>query len=219
MCRGAIISPRFIVTSARCMVMPHDKHIVRVGSPVPFQGGTPHEVFEIHNHPEFDSNPTKDLSVLVLEVRVAFADDDKTTDLIWMPNRDEEIAAGSIGLNPAWNAYFTVENNVTKWTPKLETIEFEIGDKYKCLELVKKTENPAFTVDDFLQSHICAKKIGNSGCPGKVGSPLVVNGKLVGIKAYEDDYVCDGKSDKPALFVNIAHLIDQIVLRSGNLVE
>ncbi|XP_055842716.1 serine protease SP24D-like [Episyrphus balteatus] len=195
-CGGSIISSRYILTAAHCVIHDHgteiyspNEIIIRVGSMYRLTGGKLVAVKNIKVHEHY-GNFLNDIALLELEETLTFSSNVQpialSTDEV--PNDAQVIISGwgrlyENGENAEWLKYNTVS--------RLDQADCQRQIGYG------------------LDSIICLAHSANKGaCMGDSGGPAVYNGKLVGISNFIMD-VCG--SSKPDAFGKVSYYLDWIL--------
>ncbi|XP_051168572.1 chymotrypsin-1-like [Leptopilina boulardi] len=182
-CGGAIISSTHILTAAHC-VKKYEASIeykyieILSGTNNLKSGGNSNKIKSINSHPNYVITPKNrpkfindtayDIAIITLEKAIQFNDVQKS---IKLTNRDDYN--GYKGIVSGWGYTDLSVNKSSSYLKKLNT---NIFSGAQCSEL---------------NTQICSRSTFSNGlCFGDSGSPLTVNGELVGIAAYVSKYGC-----------------------------
>ncbi|XP_054088503.1 serine protease SP24D-like [Zeugodacus cucurbitae] len=171
-CGGSIISERYILTAAHCVVVgesiqsyPPRVFQVRVGSIQRSIGGQVLKLKQIIVNKAY-SDSLNDVALLELEQPLVFTKDIQPIQLA-----DAEVPSGEDVIISGWGRLSTngPSPNILQWnTLKALTVQ-------ECEELIGVGED----------SLIClAHKVNNGACRGDSGGPATYKGKLVGVAGF-----------------------------------
>ncbi|XP_008561077.1 trypsin 3A1 isoform X1 [Microplitis demolitor] len=196
-CSGAIISYRWIVTSAQCIVNFRPCHpliTIRAGTENRYNNGSIHAVDNYIVHPEFKCNgckiPVNDIGLISIKDTFTF---DNTRKFIKLHNNNHH------------NAVENQKVNVSGWDDNFEKIELSAHLKMKSWSTITTAQcrNYYFFIDEAINNMICAVSDDekNPCVVGDLGNPMVVNGRLVGVKSYRMG--CHSFPGSPTIYTSI----------------
>ncbi|CAL7944352.1 unnamed protein product [Xylocopa violacea] len=168
-CGGAIIDQYHILTAAHCVAaMKQNLNVVTVvsGSTNLQQGGTPHKVVGMWAHPNYDgkNKVNNDIGVIKLASPINYNNFQKS-----VPLASARPPAHSTATVSAWGKV-SVNGGVSN---TLQYLNLKIIDLNQCRKYHELEIN---------NSAICTfNGVGTGLCNGDSGSPLVYNGKVVGV--------------------------------------
>ncbi|XP_055301508.1 chymotrypsin-1-like [Sitodiplosis mosellana] len=191
-CGCAIISDKWVVTAAHCVVGETAENLeVYVGSNDWKIGGTSYRVAEIIVHEELSSFFANDIAVIRVQGSITLNDKVQTIEY-----SSEEVPDGAVLQLTGWGRL-----QAGGVTPQhLQIIKLNAVQTEKCREIYSSSA----PVHD---SHICTlNKVGEGACNGDSGGPLVYNNKLVGIVSWGAPCAIG----KPDVFAKVAFLFNWI---------
>ncbi|XP_011505729.1 PREDICTED: chymotrypsin-2-like [Ceratosolen solmsi marchali] len=174
-CGGAIVSQRYIVTAAHCVSDLHKKKrdvAIYVGVSNKNTSGTMLTIRNIHVDPEYSSITNVEQmnrhDFSIVKETIIFNEAQNKVEL-----ENQEIRENDLVLLSGWGSISYPNND---FADILQKTTMRILDNNKCSQRV------GFVVH---YEQVCAfKRKGIGACIGDSGSPLVINGKLVGISSF-----------------------------------
>ncbi|XP_017053729.1 trypsin delta-like [Drosophila ficusphila] len=205
-CGGAIISNNYILTAARCLERYGMRDIqVRIGTNNCQSGGSRVKICKLKKHDQY-SKYRVDTSLVLLKTCTPIT----TTDLTKPIEGSHKIPAdnsqanatgcGSLNRNfgDVWEGGRTFDHAV--YPTYSRSSEVKIYNQKQCAADWHKII-PMLRISELT---ICTKTAGIGACSGDLGTPLVVNKKLVGILSWA------GCSILPDIYSNVIKLSDWI---------
>lgn len=203
LCAGALISDRYVLTSANCISQRLPVIDVLLGSRMLGAGET-NMVADISIHPEYDPvTMANDLALLRLDVPVKYI---KTC---CMPNSqrhaDELLAQKSPLTVTGWG-----QSRDRTFSPTLLGQSLDYIPHNDCKPFWRRYHSGRLSQT----GHLCAGKISGDPCFGDPGTPLMSLDRasqryyLVGIQSFASSTCATGE---PAVFTNIAQYLDWII--------
>ncbi|XP_030382632.1 trypsin beta-like [Scaptodrosophila lebanonensis] len=194
-CGGAIYDDRVIVTAAHCLegLVPQDLR-VRIGSSNKTDGGILLNVDRFIIHKDYDkkSNFSVDIGVLLLSSSINLKDNANVKPIELAKTAPD---VGTQAFLSGWGRTGYGETDV------LKGVTIDIVDMALCEE-----EHPQ---DKLINELLCAGRLGSKdACVGDSGSPLVANGKLIGVVSTGPE--CPHNT-VGGVYANVAVLHDWIV--------
>lgn len=185
-CGGSIISRRWVLTAAHCVMESPRLLKVYSGSESIFGEGYTHDIRRVVIHSSYDKY-TLENDIAVISVRQPFARENNTKR-IQLFSANEEIDAGTLGLVAGWGK----GNNPDHL---LHVAYVPVVARHLCHSLLGIY---------IPRSAICAgfDSGGADACQGDSGGPLVVDGRLAGITSF--GFGC-GKPEKPGVYTKVSH--------------
>lgn len=180
-CCGAIVSPNYIITAARCAGSYAAIYQVRVGSSFKERGGT---VLKVSKFIVQDK-------LALVKLKTSIEINNKTISSISI--FDQESKDGSIALTAGWDC---INKNKTD-AKLLQNLNMTIVGKEKCQERYKK--GFSFELGLICASFLDSKITGI--CNSITGNILVINGRLAGIKTYHFEFY----GSRPNKFIEVAN--------------
>lgn len=198
LCEGSIISKNYVITAAFHIYgrIP-EKLSVRAGTSYSSKGGSNHQVesFVVHEHfGTLNNFPFYDIAVLKVKQPFIFND---------------SIQPSSLFEGPAKPGTASVLTSWTYGNEQLKKVTVPIFSPKIC----KEVHSEAFThvLTGFVQEgQLCAGYLGvekRDTCIGREGSPLTIDGKLVGI--FSRGWYCPSIK-YPVVFTEVAFFLDWI---------
>ncbi|KAH0534665.1 trypsin-3-like [Cotesia glomerata] len=190
-CGGAIISDKWVLTSASCSV--DNGTIIRVGSNLKNKGGSLHTVVQVIRHEDYESFESgytiNDIALVEVETLFVF---DKTRQPVQLFDKGEQVEANSFGSVAGFGL---TETEV--FPHSLSSISIPILPENKCNELYD-------ILHGLHQGQFCAgfEKGGPGFCAGDIGSPFVVKGRAAGLAT---NFFGCGFPQYPGIFTNISY--------------
>ncbi|XP_057326024.1 trypsin-like [Microplitis mediator] len=183
-CSGAIITPEDILTSGQCVYpivdsKTHELVSIHLGSTNRYKNGSIYYISSIKVKESFSAKrgqvPIFDIATIRLSERIIFHET-RNQACIGERNTEKSTIINQQAVVAEWidNKFETLNNlQLTNWT----IISDEECDNY--YSFMGKVTNDA---------KICAVNMDRDGdvnmCPGDLGNPLIVDGKLVGYKMW-----------------------------------
>lgn len=185
LCNGAIVHNEFIVTSASCVhEIKSSELIVRAGSDKYNIGGVEAEISKIITHKKFKDS-SHDYDVAVLKLKGCLAITSSNIEEIAIPS--EKHIEVKEGILSGW-----IFDGVSA-----ESLQF-----YK-VNVYRRSECEQIGIEKITKRMICAEITDIERCINfPQGSPLVSEGKLIGILSF--GFPCD--QSLPDIFTNISVL-------------
>ncbi|XP_016946675.1 trypsin beta-like [Drosophila biarmipes] len=201
-CAGIVYNWNYILTAARCVNGFMNKAIkVRLGSTDRSIGVTEVAVCNITIHEKFSSHSIhNNLAMLKLCRPLKATKTIKNIPLVSKFPADGTHAVSIGWASFRWWAMFWTKC-LDELAHKMMKAEVKVYNHKKCLGLWPATApfraNHPITEDLF-----CTNKAGNESCSFDMGSPLTVDGKVVGILTR------GGCSQRPEMYTNLIHFKD-----------
>ncbi|KAG7209473.1 hypothetical protein KM043_015560 [Ampulex compressa] len=173
-CGGSIISKRYILTAAHCVVSykPSDYRFVTVHAGTNFlnETGTVYGVESIATHEKFHGYTLNDdIAVIRVNRDIEINEKVKIVPLA----TDDITKVGQFAIVSGWGAL----EYAGDLPENLQHLVVKIFDQNKCKAIHWRVK----------ETHICGlAKRGEGACHGDSGGPLVVNGVQVGIVSFGD---------------------------------
>ncbi|XP_045478362.1 trypsin epsilon-like [Harmonia axyridis] len=175
LCGGALVDPKIVFTAAHCTHV--DEETIRpnltvlVGANSLFDPeGTSHEIHKVIKHPKFQFNMfDNDFSAVVLRKPVVYNDRVQPIAV-----SEEEHSGGVKGVVSGWGLTERGRPSVN-----LKSVKLVLEDWDKCQDHFPRPVHPKIT-----KNHICVKPSHKTTTYGDSGSPLVIDGKLVGVVSF-----------------------------------
>ncbi|XP_037942605.1 serine protease SP24D-like [Teleopsis dalmanni] len=171
-CGGSIISSKYILTAAHCVVetgtQPYDakNFTIRAGTHNRLAGGIIVQVKRVTVNQNYASF-INDLALLELEEELEFSDTIQPIELA-----EEEVPAGSEVIISGWGL---LENNAANIPIMLQWNTVEAISKTKCATMILVSSDAL----------ICLNHPKGAGaCNGDSGGPATYEGKLVGVAGF-----------------------------------
>ncbi|XP_057321892.1 trypsin-like [Microplitis mediator] len=208
-CSGVIITSWEILTLGQCaypFVSPstHKLISIYIGSTNRYKGGSTYKVSSVRVHSSFRlSNhtiPAWDIATIRLSERIIF-DDTRNQACIGLKNTGKSTIIDKDATVAEW-----ADNNMLSLDNSL-LIEWKIISDEQCNNYYSFMGNKVASA-----ARICAVKTSNirndvKMCPGDLGNPLMIDGKLIGIKMWRMG--CNFP-DSPVLYRNVRDYFDWI---------
>uniref|UniRef100_A0A1L8DQI3 trypsin n=1 Tax=Nyssomyia neivai TaxID=330878 RepID=A0A1L8DQI3_9DIPT len=200
LCGGSIISERFILSAAHCVVGKNATFTVRSGSNHSESGGQVSQIKKIYSHELFNRATTDyDFTLLELEEPLTFSD---TTRPVRLPEADEDIPDGTI-------------LNVSGWG---KTKNPEESSKYIRIVSVPKVNDESCHesyVTSYLEEPITKQMFcagytegGKDSCQGDSGGPVMgADNVQLGVVSWGKDCAVPGY---PGVYAKISAVRDWI---------
>ncbi|XP_044759671.1 kallikrein-6-like [Coccinella septempunctata] len=175
LCGGALIKPKIVFTAAHCTHV--DENTVRpnltvlIGANSLFDPkGTSHEIHKVLKHPEFKFDMfDNDFSAVILKKPAVYSDRVQPIKI-----SEEDHPGGIKGVVSGWGLTERGRPSVS-----LKSVKLVLEDWDKCQDHFPRPVHPKIT-----KNHICIKPSEKTTTYGDSGSPLVVDGKLVGLVSF-----------------------------------
>ncbi|KAK4878382.1 hypothetical protein RN001_010888 [Aquatica leii] len=172
-CSGSILNEQMVLTAFHCTMWGVISDIqVRAGTLNPYIGGQEVNVKGICTYASKDElEPYKDIQILILEKELTFETNVQPIQLSF-----NDISDGTTALITGWNV--------------AEGENFTSSKQPQIVSLTKMSNElcPGYANDNAL---VCFSSSSEKLSNVKTGSPLIVNGKQVGIDAYSYKNQCD----------------------------
>lgn len=171
-CGSTILAHKWLVTTAKCLDgnAPSDYEVL-VGTNNFRKGGERFKIRAFHKHPHYHVR-ANDIGLIHLKGRLLFGDLIKPIEADW-----HEVPADAVLTLTGWGSF-------SQYEPPADHLR-SIDVTYVSFENCKES------LDSFLKekvidvSHLCTvAESGEGSCYGDSGSPLTLNGKLVGVASW-----------------------------------
>ncbi|XP_018332106.1 brachyurin-like isoform X2 [Agrilus planipennis] len=198
-CGGSLITRRYVLTAAHCLVNELVSVVVVLGAHnITFRETTQQRIrtstFKVHE--EFNNETLEnDLGIVYLPTPAKL---NRYVQLIALPTRDDadNDFVGSEAITSGWGYNTTSATDISH---VLQYVKVPIIENDVCNA----------TLADITDSMICTGGSGNKGiCFGDSGGPLVIKGKLVGVTSFIGDNGCD--AGEPNAFSRVTSFLDWI---------
>ncbi|XP_026464497.1 trypsin-3-like [Ctenocephalides felis] len=193
-CGGVIVSRYFVLTAAQCFKnVRNEKQVqVRVGSFRAYYAGIIVDANFYLLHPDFDTNFTSfehDVALIRLSYPLRFDDNIQPATVA---DYGEQPLAGTSAVVAGWERFETRLD----MAGDLRKINVSIVDEFDCFLFYIEEQ-------EFTKYQLCASssKKHMGACKGDVGSPLAVDGLIVGLYSWSGK--C-GDPEKPEVYSNLA---------------
>ncbi|XP_044733178.1 mite allergen Der p 3-like [Chrysoperla carnea] len=197
-CGGVLISKDWIITAAHCVTSSIIKYTIQYGVLNISSNANDKSVIEIEKiiiHEKFDSFTTENnIAALKLKEPVKFS---KYVSAAVLPEQNEEVPEVDNALLAGWGQLYTNGPISTQ----LQKVELAIIEQDLC---------QGFHFLQIFDTNLCAGILqgGKGQCKNDAGSPLTVNGKVVGIDSWSGK-PC-GNKQLPGIFTRVASYRDWI---------
>ncbi|XP_055844790.1 serine protease SP24D-like [Episyrphus balteatus] len=195
-CGGSIVSSRYILTAASCVIRDNGSEIfspkelsVRVGSMYRLNGGEKVTVKNVKVHENYKNQWSNNIALLELENELVFSSDVQKIDLF-----SGEVPTNSKVITSGWGQLY-YKGTYPEWL-KFNTV-FKM-DSSVCKVLIGFGD----------ESLMClGHNYMEGACDGDTGGPAIYDGKLVGVFNFSKDG-CGGT--RPDAYTTVSYHLDWI---------
>jgi len=198
-CGASILSEKVVVTAAHCIlnrIYPQDCD-VRVGSALYDEGGQLINVEQIYMHEKYrtDMRYYYDYDVALLLLRTNIVFNGITVAPIQFAQSGEPLLSGVVGLVAGWSSGYEAHKELRK-------VSLSVNELEKCRDIY--ADNDSKVTERMLCAQVDEE---NATCATDGGSPMIVDGVLVGIASWVKE--C-GNPLYPSVFTDVSTVSDWI---------
>ncbi|XP_066591617.1 transmembrane protease serine 9-like [Prorops nasuta] len=198
-CGGSVLNENYVLTAAHCIVDKDPKEIVVIAGVVDYNlRNYTHKVEKLIHHVKYDPYKTLANDIALIKVKTPF-ERVPTIKSVTLPAKDEVTKSGDKVIISGWGRLWQggPTTNILQWA------NISIADQTYCSQMYEKMDMPIY------ETELCAFDPLHSrgSCHGDSGSPLTLNGKIVGIVSWAK--AC-ALTDYPTVYTRVSSFLDWI---------
>ncbi|XP_049946406.1 mite allergen Der f 3-like [Schistocerca serialis cubense] len=201
-CGASVLDASWLLTATHCVNFDTENLTILAGTVDQTSGGSLHTVTKVVINPDYNPRDGYVNDIALIKVEPELLIDNVTVAAARLPARGQDTPAGTPATIMGWGLLSMSHRDVDLLPNVLQKVDTVIVD----LETCRAAYAPG---DPVYESHICEEvpQPGKGACNGDSGSPMEVDGEVVGLASWQQG--C-GLQGYPTVYTRVSAFIDWI---------